>query len=83
MMLMPHAVVNEVQGIETLAHIVHQAHTVCTQLIHISMCLAGAFGVLTTTHAVCKQVSEVQTCKTARCERCQLNLPTNTVHNKL
>ena len=36
MMLMPHAVANEVQGIGTLAHIVHQAHAVCTQLIHIS-----------------------------------------------
>ena len=44
---------------------------------------AQELAVLTTAPAICKQVSEVQTCRRARCDRCQLNLPTNTVHNKL
>ena len=35
-MLMPHVVVNEMHGIGTLAHLGHQAHTVCSQLIQIS-----------------------------------------------
>ena len=59
-MLMPHVVVNEVQGIGTLARIVHQAHTVCSQLIHISNVLlpkhmlSRRFGIFTTTPAICK-----------------------------
>ena len=36
MILTPHAAVHIVQGLATLAHIVHQAHTMCSQLIHIS-----------------------------------------------
>ncbi len=36
MIPMLHIAVHEAQSLATLAHIVHQAHTVCSRLIHIS-----------------------------------------------
>ena len=59
---MLHIAVHEVQSVVSLAHIVHQAHTVCSQLIHICNMLLPKHMLGNSPRCLDNDICSLQTC---------------------